>query len=103
MTMTETKQATTLIETTMELVDQISMLEHLIATTPADSPSIVIQVSPELARHILETRNDANRHLRPIKIKRFADDLTSGLWVVTGDTLKFGMNGVLLDGQNRLR
>src|SRR5262249_7220576 len=35
-------------------------------------------------------------------IKRYAADLLAGRWGLTGDTIKFGSNGLLRDGQNRL-
>lgn len=92
-----------LIDITMALMEQLTVLDELIGTTPRDAPSLVLDIMPELAREILEARNNNNRNLRPAKIRRFADDLSTGLWMVTGDTLKFGSNGVLLDGQNRLR
>jgi hypothetical protein len=92
-----------LIDATMALADQLQVLDELIKTTPPESPSVIIDITPELAREILEHRNNNNRNNRPAKIKRFAEDLTSGLWMVTGDTIKFGSHGMLLDGQNRLR
>jgi hypothetical protein len=102
MVITKSPAATVLINSTMKLTEQLRVLEELILTTPPASPSVVITFIPELAHEILTTRNAHNRKRRPNKIKRFADNLASGRWVLTGDTIKFGSNGDLLDGQNRL-
>ena len=102
-TTTASSPAAALITATMALAEQIRTLEELIATTPPEAPSVVLSISPELAHEILEKRNDNNRNSRPTKIKRFAADLSNGFWMLTGDTIKFGSNGDLLDGQNRLR
>lgn len=102
-TTTISPSAAALITATMALADQVRTLDDLIATTPEGFPSVVLVFSPELAHEVLEKRNDNNRKPRPNKIKRFAADLTEGFWMLTGDTVKFGSNGDLLDGQNRLR
>jgi hypothetical protein len=64
--------------------------------------SVVISIDPTSAQTILETRNEGNRPPKPNKVQQFARDLEDGRWGLTGDTIKFGTNGVLLDGQNRL-
>jgi hypothetical protein len=78
-------------------------LDLLIKTTPRDHPTVVLDITPEIAQQILEERNSNNRNKRPAKIKRFSADMSAGLWTVTGDTIKFGDTGELQDGQNRLR
>lgn len=102
-TTTTTSPAAKLITATTALTDALRTLEELIQTTPPGAPSVVMEFSPEVAHEVLENRNDNNRKQRPNKIKRFAADLTDGFWILTGDTIKFGSNGNLLDGQNRLR
>jgi len=95
--------AATLITATMALAEQVRTLDELITTTPPCTPSVVVDVTPELAHEILEKRNNNNRNHRPKKINTFAEDMSNACWIVTGDTIKFGSNGELLDGQNRLR
>ena len=102
MSVTTSSPAAALITATMQLAEQVRTLDELIRTTPAGAPSVPLLISPELAHQILEQRNDNNRKPRPNKIKRFAADLSGGFWLLTGDTIKFGDNGNLLDGQNRL-
>jgi hypothetical protein len=50
----------------------------------------------------LANLNLKNRPMKPAKIKHYASDMAAGLWAVTGDTIKFGIDGLLKDGQNRL-
>jgi hypothetical protein len=92
-----------LINDTMELVDQLEILELLIRTTPPESPSQVIRITPALAEAILERYNTRNRKAKPAKIKRFALHIDDASWYVTGDCLKFDTDAILRDGQNRLR
>jgi hypothetical protein len=79
---------------------QIEDLTSLIKHPP--STSKIIEFSPALAEHILTHFSRDNRPPKPAKIKRYAQDILDGRWGLTGDTIKFGSNGVLRDGQNRL-
>ena len=65
------------------------------------SPGEVVMVTPELAAEWL-THNTHNRGLKPIAIKRFAEDMTTGDWQWNGESIRFAADGTLLDGQNRL-
>ena len=64
--------------------------------------SVVIEIDPETATDILQSRNKGNRPRKPNKIQQFAKDMSADRWGITGDTIKFGTDGRLLDGQNRL-
>lgn len=64
--------------------------------------SVVIDIDPRTAEEILATRNQGNRPPKPNKVQQFAKDMQANRWGLTGDTIKFGSNGRLLDGQNRL-
>jgi hypothetical protein len=79
---------------------QVNELQHLIKHPP--STSKIIEFSPALADYILTNLSSDNRPKKTAKIKRYAQDLLEGRWAMTGDTIKFGSNGVLRDGQNRL-
>ena len=84
----------------MPLRDQIAILSELIKSPPENSR--VIEFSPKLAEYVLTELNDKNRPMKPAKIKIYASDLSGGMWGLTGDTIKFGTDGILKDGQNRL-
>jgi hypothetical protein len=58
-------------------------------------------ITPEMATAWLE-RNTTNRHLDQPTVDRYARDMTHGRWHLTGDSVKFGFSGVLIDGQHRL-
>lgn len=87
------------IKASMPLQEQIATLGELIARPPTNSR--VIEFSPKLAEHILTKLNLKNRKPKPAKIKKYAADMMRG-WGLTGDTIKFGNDGFLKDGQNRL-
>lgn len=61
----------------------------------------VMMVDPFTAKRWLE-RNDVNRHLRPQSVSALARDMLNGDWALTGEAVKFGKSGALLDGQHRL-
>ncbi len=88
------------IKANMSLEDQLHVLEALCRAKP--DRSRVLEIGPELAEAILTQRNVSNRPMKPGKIKEYAEALRSGAWGLTGDTLKFGTDGTLKDGQNRL-
>lgn len=64
--------------------------------------SVIVEIDPKTAKDILTTRNNGNRRPKPNKVRQFVADMTRGRWGLTGDTIKFGTDGRLLDGQNRL-
>jgi len=88
------------IKASMPLSEQIATLSELITRPPTNSR--VIEFSPKLAEHVLTKHNRDNRPMKPAKIKKYAADLVEGLWGLTGDTIKFGTDALLKDGQNRL-
>jgi hypothetical protein len=47
-------------------------------------------------------RNKLNRPLNHHRVRRYAEDMNSGDWTVTGDAIRFSKSGKLLDGQHRL-
>jgi len=88
------------IKPSMALADQIAILGDLIKRPPENSR--IVEFSPKLAEYVLTELNDKNRPMKPTKIRSYADDLSDGMWGLTGDTIKFGTDGFLKDGQNRL-
>lgn len=58
-------------------------------------------VGPVQAVQILE-RNTANRNVRDRVVRSYARDMASGKWRMTGEAIKIGEDGALLDGQHRL-
>lgn len=75
-------------------------IEELISDPPKNSR--IIKIDSPSAERILSERNKGNRPPKPNKVQQFASDLANNKWGLTGDTIKFGTDGRLLDGQNRL-
>lgn len=58
-------------------------------------------VTPERAAELLEGNVD-NRRLDPSRVRKYANEIRSGQWKTTGDTIKIATTGRVLDGQHRL-
>ncbi len=61
----------------------------------------IVEVTPQLAETWL-SRNLNNRNMRRAVVDSYCRDIEAGRWRLNGETIKFGPNGVLLDGQHRL-
>lgn len=69
---------------------------------PPPDPNIeIVDVTPELAEKWL-AKNTHNRNLRERQSILYATDMVNGDWRWTGEGIKFGKSGRLLDGQHRL-
>jgi hypothetical protein len=69
------------------------------ATTPIH---IRLAVTPAIAKYWLETANQKNRKPIDGHWLEIGIDMEQGRWKYNGATIKFGSDGVLLDGQHRL-
>lgn len=58
-------------------------------------------VTPDMAKKWLE-KTKLNRRLSENSVNYLVYQMKSGSWMLTGDTIKFGSDGSLLDGQHRL-
>jgi hypothetical protein len=63
--------------------------------------SEMIVVTPEMAASWLEM-NVRNRKPRRGVVDKYARDMKSGRWQITGDAIRFDRNANLIDGQHRL-
>lgn len=61
----------------------------------------VVDITPDMAREML-TYNTHNRNLRARIVAGYAEDMRNGDWEEDGQSIKFGRDGALLDGQHRL-
>lgn len=59
-------------------------------------------VTPERAQELIDSNGDRNRKLRPGRVARYAADMRSGNWRMTGETIRLDEEGRLLNGQHRL-
>lgn len=60
-------------------------------------------ITPEQAQQWLETTNTRNRNMSETHWTQLALDMLEGRWRYNGDAIRFGADGVLLDGQHRLK
>jgi hypothetical protein len=61
----------------------------------------LVDVNPTLAAAWL-LRNTRNRTIKESAVDRYARDMSAGEWRVTGEAIKFDLDGDILDGQHRL-
>lgn len=61
-----------------------------------------IVITPDMAKVWLE-KNVKNRRMAQNAVNKYAKDMKSGSWQVTGDAIRFDINSNLLDGQHRLK
>ena len=88
------------IKSNMKEAQQIKMLTSMIENPPTTSR--VVEFTPELASYILTNLNHKNRPRKSSKIVQYATDMANDKWLITGETIAFGSDGLLKDGQNRL-
>lgn len=78
---------------------QLEIEKHL---KKPPTTSVILEIDSKTAERILAERNQGNRPPKPNKVQQFAADMDAERWGLTGDSIKFGTDGRLLDGQNRL-
>lgn len=88
------------IKNTNSNVHEIKYLDKLIKKSPEGS--LVMTFTPEMAEYILTHLNLNNRPQKHAKIIDYSKDMVQHNWSLTGETIKFGSDGLLKDGQNRL-
>lgn len=64
--------------------------------------SIVVEVAPKVAEFILANTNHSNRPLSVNSLSKYQSEMEAGNWSLTGESIKFGSDGLLKDGQHRL-
>lgn len=69
-----------------------------------------VSITPKYAQEILDKMEAAcaagksvNRNVRQHRVDRYARDMEAGNWVENGESIKLDQEGVLKDGQHRLR
>lgn len=61
----------------------------------------VMEITPQLAEQWL-ANNTHNRHLSMRQVKRLADAMKRGEWILNGEPVQFSADGRVLNGQHRL-
>jgi hypothetical protein len=73
----------------------------VIDTSPDGPTYEIVDITPDLATQWLR-QNTHNRNLRERVVNGYAADMLAGAWVEDGQSIKFSVDGILLDGQHRL-
>lgn len=60
-----------------------------------------LMITPELAKEYLKL-NKKNRAMNKNLVNTYVHDMVTQNWIVNGETIKFDLNGDLIDGQHRL-
>lgn len=63
--------------------------------------SKLVFVTPQMAYELL-SKNTKNRKVKEVQVKRLAQSIINGTFVVTNNGIGIDINGVLTDGQHRL-
>ena len=88
------------IDPNAPLAKQQEVFKLLMKDPPENSR--VLTITPSFADWLLDTYNTTgNRKRKPTRIRRYAEAMERGDWMLTGEPLIFGRQK-LLDGQNRL-
>ncbi len=64
--------------------------------------AVVEEITPAMAKEYLLKNVDNYRKIQRSKVSRYADDIKKGQWALNGETIVFGEDGMLKDGQHRL-
>jgi hypothetical protein len=68
-----------------------------------DKPTVrIVEMAPARAQVILEHCNERNRVCESRRIDMYAQEMTAGRWMFTGEAIKISREGMMLDGQHRL-
>jgi len=62
----------------------------------------IVEITPEMAKKILEHNNDHNRKITKSRIKPLIDAMNKGEFVLSNDSICFDDEGTLTNGQHRL-
>ena len=62
----------------------------------------VVDVTPDIARALIENANTGNRPVKPKVVKKYAKSMSDGDWKFSPETISISKNGRLLNGQHRM-
>lgn len=60
-------------------------------------------ITPQLAEEYLTHNTNNYRFISNVKVNNYAEDMKHGLWEQNGESIVFGADGILKDGQHRLK
>lgn len=85
----------------LDLTDDVTVrFERMVASKQLGTERF--EITPELAERMLE-RNHHNRPIRQSVVAHYVNEIIRGHWLTSSQGIAFDWNGVLRDGQHRLR
>jgi len=60
------------------------------------------EITPEMAKEILENNHADQRKIKESRVRKYAEEIAIGAWIINGETIVISENGRLLDGQHRV-
>jgi len=82
-----------------KMLNETTLQKHLVKPPTG---SVVVQITPKVAQFALDATNQNNRPISASKVVAYSNDMQKQNWSLTGETIKFGNDGLLKDGQHRL-
>jgi hypothetical protein len=79
----------------------LSETKHLLDNPPSALTVVTVLITPEVAKLMLGY-NRANRTLQPLRVEKYAGQMSRGRWTQIGNTISFSKSGRLLNGQHTL-
>lgn len=89
----------------LDLSSAITMSYDGICDLATDGRVLIARaiITPEVARQLLDNNNTRNRSVRKSQMTFLVGQLTQGKFVFNGETIVFGDDGNINNGQHRLR
>ena len=87
----------------MPIKEACALAERLSQATNRAPIELRAIISPEWSKHIWASHNIGNRPWSEVKSARLANDLIEGRWVYNGMPIYLSPEGILYNGQHRLR
>lgn len=63
----------------------------------------IVTVTPEMAKDWLERATSRQRKMSNVVVRDYAKEMKGGYWQLNGESIKFDVNGAMIDGQHRLK
>jgi hypothetical protein len=100
-TQTELEEVPVEIDHTKKTANEAKKKLRWLIQKPPEG-AVLMEITPCMAEAMLE-KNERNRGFREKHVRFLAQEIVSGAWIQNGETVVFSSEGVLLDGQHRLK
>lgn len=77
-------------------------MHHLLSQFNMNEGARVVEVTPDMAQHLVDAANFGNRKLKPSVVSKYAKLMRDGDWKLSPETIAISKTGRLLNGQHRM-